>query len=107
MQQFAVIASKGYAAKYCGIYFHSLKYSVFRYFCLLKNRCKYQEIKAEILNSCFVFIFLSQPKCIQCVAKTTELALLFQYFWRGLYHTVTFNSLWCLDFKPSEMAEDC
>ena len=45
------------------------------------SRCKYQEIKAEILNSCLIFI--STPSVL-CIAKTKELALLFQYFWGEL-----------------------
>ena len=40
------------------------------------SRCKYQKIKAEIFNSCSSRVHLKS----KCIAKTKELALLFQYF---------------------------
>lgn len=53
----------------------------------------YQERNDEILN--FIILHSSlhlKHKCLQCTAKANELALLFQYFWRGLRsdtHSIT------------------
>ena len=44
------------------------------------------------LVSCSYFYLNLQ--CIQCVPKTKELALLFQYFWRGLWKSFIRN-FWC------------
>ena len=41
------------------------------------SRCRYQEIKAEMLVSCSTFFFLSTPN----VFNSKELALLFQYLY--------------------------
>ena len=79
-----------------------LKYTLFQYLCLPKNlvvryqRCYFlsslthlgvnaRKLKQEFWTLVLWSSFYLNPKCIQCIAKTKELALLFQYFLRGLY----------------------
>ena len=90
-----VMTCKGYATKYkmlfTFIYLSTLCTNTFAHLkigwsdtkgayiqsSLTHLRCKYQEIKAEILNSCLMFIFLSQPQMylVYCKKKGIGLAV--------------------------------
>lgn len=52
------------------------------------SKCRYLEIKTQILNTCVILIFWSYTQMSSVNNKRMEFVLLFQYLWRRLWFNV-------------------